>query len=209
MLRTGVRLVVFLAFATGVVLVRPGRAQDWYGAATYQISFPLGDTKTFANKTSFRGIGFDFRKTVSPSTTLGVTFGWNVFHRRVRETLEIDTENPGAVTGVQDRTINAFPIMLNVHRYFGHEGGVQPFVGLNAGGYIMAQRFDIGLFTFQKDQWQWGVAPEIGFAIPLQSGSTLFINGKYNYAFTGKSAVGTDVNNSYISVGIGFAWLQY
>ena len=199
-------MAIFLSGILCLLGVQPGQAQAWYAGAAYQISFPMGDTKDFTDATSFRGGGLDFRKSINPSTTVGFTFGWNVFYERTTETIEIKTEDPGAITGLQDRTINAFPIMVGVHKYFGREAGPRPFIGLNAGGYVMLQRFEIGLLTFQNDQWQWGVAPEIGIAIPTKSHTTLLITGKYNYAFTGESAVGSDVNNSYLSLGFGVAW---
>jgi len=73
----------------------------------------------------------------------------------------------------------------------------------------MAQRFAIGIHSFQQDEWQWGIAPEIGFLVPLSRGSTLIVNGKYNYAFTGESPVGADINHEYWTIGIGFAWSQF
>ena len=76
-----------------------GFAQKWFGAATYQISFPTGDTKNFTDNTSFRGFGLDFRYTLNKSTTVGMTFGWNVFYERTNETFELGTENSGAITG--------------------------------------------------------------------------------------------------------------
>ena len=118
------------------------------------------------------------------------------------------TENPGAITGLQDRTINAIPIMLNAHQYFGKRKGIRPYIGLNAGGFWMLQRFDIGIYRFQEDEWQWGIAPEIGVLVPLKGNSSIIVNGKYNYAFTGDSPVGGDINNEYWMIGIGYVWNQ-
>ncbi len=185
-----------------------GFAQKWYGAATYQISFPLGDTKNFTDATSFRGFGLDFRYTVQKTTTVGVALGWNSFHERTTETIELGTTNPGAITGTQNRHINSFPIMANVHYYFGERGGVRPYVGLNAGGYYMLQRFSIGISTIQNDRWEWGIAPEAGIIIPVDRDLAIMINGKYNYAFTGESVVETDINHSYVGLNIGVVWQQ-
>lgn len=174
-----------------------------FGAATYEIAFPTGDAKKFTDATSFRGFGLDFRKVVKPATTVGLFFGWNVFHERLSGTFPLRL---GAVTGVQDRYINAFPIMLNAHRYFGQEGGARPYAGLNAGGFIVAQRFDLGLTSLQKDGWEWGVAPEAGVVIPFNSGTKFLINGKFNYAFTGESITGNDFKLAYWGLNAGFVW---
>jgi hypothetical protein len=202
----GLLIIAVLFFAVSGT----GFSQEWFTGLTYQVSFPSGDTKDFTNKTSWRGVGLDFRKALNWNTTAGIFFGWNVFHERTDKTLDFTTENgnPGAVTGLQDRYLNSFPIMLNVHRYFGQRGGARPYLGLNAGGFIMLQRFEIGIIALQKDQWQWGIAPEIGVAIPLQSGATLFFNGKYNYSFT-KSSLVNDSRFSYFSLNLGFAWSNY
>lgn len=197
-------------FLTGMFfLALPGQAvaQSGFGALSYQVSIPFGDTKTFADKVSWRGVGLDFRRFLDSGSTVGLTFGWNVIHERRTSTEQVTlNENPGAVTGVQDRTVNSFPIMLNVHKYLGQDGGNQPFLGLNAGGFIMRQRFNIGLQSFDENQWQWGVAPEIGVIIPVSLSSTVMINAKYYYAFTGNNVVGGDINHSYLSIGLGFAW---
>ena len=80
---------LFLVLVYFLILQNQGYAQKWYGAATYQISFPTGDTKNFTNNTSFRGVGLDFRYTIQKSTTVGIAFGWNVFYERTDETFEL------------------------------------------------------------------------------------------------------------------------
>ena len=192
------------------LLLSEGLAQkhNWFGAATYQISLPVGDTKDFTNSTSFRGVGLDFRYTIEKSTTVGLAFGWNVFNERKTETAQLEGENPGAVTGTQDRFLNAFPIMANVHYYFGERRGIRPYVGLNAGGYYMLQRFEIGIVGLNEDRWEWGIAPEAGVIFPVERGFAIMVNAKYNYAFTGKSPLGTDIKHSYVGLNVGFVWRQ-
>ena len=204
------KLVTIVAGILLFVGTTPGYSQWWYGAVSYQASLPNGDTKEFAGNTSWRGVGLDFRKSVNATTTWGLFFGWNVFHERVNETIigiEIDG-NPGAITGLQDRTVNSFPMMLNVHKYFGSEGGTRPFIGINAGGFIMNQRFEIGLRMLDETQWQWGGAPEIGVVIPAGYSSKIILNAKYYYALTGDSILGDSINHSYFTFGVGFAWEQ-
>ena len=198
-----VPVLVFL-----VIPMKQSFAQQWYGVATYQISFPAGDTKNFTDEISFRGFGLDFRYTVRQNTTVGMAFGWNVFYQRTTKTAQLETDNPGAITGTQDRYLNAFPIMANAHYYFGDRGGIRPYVGLNAGGYYMVQRFSIGIVSLQKDEWQWGIAPEAGVIIPMDRDWAVMVNGKYNYAFTGKSPLGEDIKHSYASLNIGIVWQQ-
>jgi hypothetical protein len=197
---------MFAVFALALLMFGTGYSQkeQWYGAFTYSVSFPSGDTKTFTDEISWRGIGLDYRYMIDRTYSVGLFFGWNVFYERA-ENKTTQTEN-GAVTGTSDRYINAFPIMANIHYYFGQRKSIRPYVGLNAGGYIMLQRFEIGIFAWQKDQWQWGVAPEAGVVIPVERDFGIMLNGKFNYAFTGQDVFGRDINNSYWQVNAGFVW---
>jgi len=201
-------VAILLAGACCLGLPRAGHAQQWYGAATYQISFPLGDTKDRIDEVSYRGFGLDFRKTISPGTTAGLLFGWNVFYERTHETTQLETNPPGAVTGTQDRTLNVFPIMVGVHRYLGQRGRALPYAGVSAGGYIFLQRLGIGISVIDNDRWDWGIAPEAGVVVPLERGSVLVVNGRYNYAFTGESVGGEDINHQWWGINVGFAWRQ-
>jgi len=181
-------------------------SQKWLGSMTYQISVPMGDTKDFIDKTSFRGVGIDFRYFVQKKTTVGFMFGWNVFDERSYGTTEVERDNPGTITGTQQRYLNSFPIMINAHYYFGNKGQIRPYVGINAGGYIMPQELGIGIYSFYESRWEWGAAPEAGILIPANYDAGFIVSGKYNYAFTGVSAVGTDINHSYVSASVGFYW---
>jgi hypothetical protein len=181
-------------------------AQDWYTGLTYDMSVPAGDLQEFSDEFSWRGIGLTFRKEVSKTMTAGLFFGWNVFHERTTETIEIER---GAVTGTQDRTLNAFPMMVNAHYYLGDRGDIRPYIGLNAGGWIVLQRLEVGILAVEKDSFEWGIAPEIGTVIPISRDVTLLLNGKFNYAFTGEGLAGNDFNLSYYGINVGFAWQQY
>jgi len=182
------------------------QAQKWFGAATYQVSIPLGDTKEYTGDVSWRGFGLDFRYKTSPSTSFGFILGWNVFHERTSESVDVERENPGTITGTQDRYLNSFPIMINYFFYLGERRSIRTFIGLSAGGYIMLQRFGIGIVSFQEDSWEWGVAPEVGITIPTSLDGGFLISAKYNYALTGTSVLGKDINHSYASINAGFYW---
>jgi len=199
----------FLTLTLCLILSTPAYTQWWYSSVSYQMSVPTGYTKDFAGKTSWRGIGVDFRKSFNPNTTYGIMAGWNVFYERFTGSQQIAVEeNPGVITGLQDRWINSFPIMLNVHMYLGKQGGIRPFGGLNAGGFLMKQRFDIGLLQLDKSQWQWGGAPEIGVVIPVGYSTKLLLNGKYFFALTGDSVLGGSTKYSYLTFGVGVVWEQ-
>ena len=190
--------LVLLMFGTGF-----SQKEQWYGAFTYSVSIPTGDTKTFIEEISWRGIGLDYRYMIDRTYSVGLSFGWNVLYERSTRTTQTDN---GAVTGTSDRTINAFPIMANIHYYFGERKSIRPYVGLNAGGYVMNQRFEIGVFAWERDSWEWGIAPEAGVVIPVERDFGIILNGKYNYALTGEDVFETTINHTYWQINAGFVW---
>ena len=200
--------IAAVSILAGVVTMGGGsaRAQDWYGAATWQISVPTGDTKDFVDETSFRGFGLDFRKVVATSTTLGIATGWNVLYERRTGTTEI---NNVSATGTQDRTINSFPIMLGLHHYFGERRQLRPYIGLNAGTFVIIRTIEIGVYGAEEDAWEWGIAPEAGIVIPTQSGAGIIINARYNWSFTSQDLSGADEDLTYWGINVGFVWEQY
>jgi len=189
-----------------LVLQTPSRAQDWFGMATWNISFPTDATKNFVDETSFRGFGLDFRKEFRPRTSIGIMGSWEVFHERSSGT---DTFGTLTLSGSQDHYINSFPIMLGLHRYFGADGGTRPYIGVNGGGFVMIQTVRVGIAELETDSWVWGAMPEAGFIIPIDRGSSFVVNARYNYAFTGENLAGNDFNLSYWGVRVGFCWEQY
>jgi hypothetical protein len=201
-------LTIAVVFLVGTSLFFPGttHSQDWYSSATYEVSVPAGDLQEFTDATSWLGFGLGFRKVLQRDLTGGLYFGWHVFHERTDRTLKLEN---GDLSGTQDRYANSFPIMLNVHHYFGNRGDIRPFVGLNAGGYILLQRFEIGIISLQKDSFEWGLIPEVGAVVPLSRDVTLLLQGKFSYAFTGKGIGGEDMKLAYWGITAGFAWQQY
>jgi len=197
---------VLLLAAVSIILPSRGSAQDWFSGATYEVSVPGGDLKDFADATSWLGFGLGFRKALNKNTTAGLFFGWHVFHEETRDLIQLEN---GAASGLQNRYVNSFPIMLNYHYYLGRSGDIRPYFGLNGGGYILLQRLDFGVYSFHQDSFEWGVIPEIGAVIPLSRDTSLLLQGKWTYAFTGKGIGGDDMKLQYWSITAGFAWEQY
>jgi len=202
------KYTTLLALVAVVLVSGPAQstAQDWYSTAQYEVSIPTGDHKEFTDATSWLGFGLGFRKVLKRNLTGGLFFGWHVFHERTDKLIELEN---GAASGTQDRYINSFPLMLNSHYYLGKRGGIRPYLGLNAGGYIVLQRFEMGISALQKDSFEWGFIPEVGAVIPLSRDMALLLAGKFTYSFTGKGIGGNDLKLSYWGITAGFAWQQY
>jgi hypothetical protein len=183
----------------------PASAQDWFGMATWQVSFPTQDTKTFTDEVSFRGAGLDFRRTLSGGTSAAVMMAWNVFHQRTDGTIDLGY---GAISGSQDRYINSFPVMIGVLQYFGGKRSTRPYVALNGGGFVLIQTFRIGVAEIEQDDWEWGVAPEVGVIIPIHTGAWFVVNGRYQWSPTSESLTEKEVDLTYYQINIGFMWEQ-
>ena len=180
-------------------------AQDWFGMATYQISKGTGDTGEFIDDISYLGAGLDMRKTLFGGTTAGVGMAWNVFHDRTEGVIELES---GAVSGSQDRYINAFPIMLGLHQYIGNWRKSRIHFGINGGGFLLVQTFRIGVTEFEEDSWEWGVAPEAGIVLPIRTGAWFAVNARYQWSASTQTLLGNDVELTYYQINIGFMWEQ-
>jgi outer membrane protein W len=123
--------VVAATLLLAAVASAPAKAQgQWFYGLGYQVSIPLSNTKDFTENVSWRGASFEARKAIKPNLTVGLSLGWHVFDEETDEVVSFDNLD---VSGDQLRYINSFPILLNAHKYFGQEGSMRPFVGLNAG----------------------------------------------------------------------------
>jgi len=180
-------------------------AQDWFGMATWQVSFPTEETKKFTDEVSFRGAGLDFRRTLRGGTSASVMMAWNVFHERTEGTIDLGF---GAVSGSQDRYINSFPIMIGVLQYFGDKRSTRPYVAVNGGGFVLIQTFRIGVTEIEVDDWEWGIAPEVGVIIPIRTGAWFVVNGRYQWSPTSEDLSENEVDLTYYQINIGFMWEQ-
>jgi outer membrane protein W len=178
----------------------PVQAQSWW-AVTYAPSVPLSNTKTFADNASWRGINVEYKKAIKENVTAGLSFGWHVFDEQTDEVVSAFGVD---ISGDQFRYVNSFPMLLNVSYFLGKTGGIRPFIGADAGVYIMEHRLDVGLYTIHETNAHIGFAPEAGFAIPVRPNMSLLVTGRYNYALS----AGNVDDQQYLNFGVGFAWNQ-
>jgi len=192
-----IRLLVVLLLLTSVAAL-PAHGQSYY-ALTYQPAQPLGNTQDFADNFGWRGIGFDFKKMINPKLAAGIALGWQVFDHQTDQVIPAFGVD---ISGDQFRYVNSWPILANINYFFGSKGRPRPYVAANIGGYIIEQRLDIGLYSIHETNFHFGLAPEAGVAIPMQGNLAIFLNGRYNYAFS----AGSVDDQSYVSFGLGVAW---
>lgn len=188
---------VALLALPGVVAAQ-GRSK-WFGL-TWSMASPLQNSKEFVSDYSFRGLGLEWRQ-LRGTTSFGLHLGWNAMNEEKFRTSSADQAD---LTGYQFRYINAYSILLSGHKYLGEAGRARPFLGVKAGTYYIDQRMDVGLWRITDNNWHVGVAPELGFAIPMAGNlqyESFYTTVRYNYAL----AAGDVPFQSWLSVDVGFA----
>ena len=197
-----ITILMLMALCSGAV------AQDNITAITYQPSVPLGDLEEYIGKTSWIGWGLEGRRFRNSSShlTVGVSFAWHVFDDKLYGTQEVEN---GAFTGTQRRWVNSLPFLLTSHFYLNRKNAIKPYAGIGAGAYYIVQRLDIGVFTSEKSNWHFGVAPEVGIQFPLGDIEGV-IGARYHYAFkAGESVTGDKAEYQYITGIIGLAYTRW
>lgn len=188
-----------LALAFLLVLARNATAeaqtgQVWW-AFTYQTALATGDTKTFTDDFSWRNVGLEGRSFLNPDLSIGVFFGWNVFHKALDGTISLGNVD---ASGYQDRFVNALPMLLTAHYYLGDRYGPRPYLGAGVGTYWIENRLELGVTSVTLSNWHFGVAPEVGVMIPTQGYSDTYLSAKYNHAFESGG-----VTRGYWTFGVG------
>jgi hypothetical protein len=187
-------------------------AQSFLGVLSYSTAMGMGNTGDYVGDYSFKGFQFEGRSFTNRNFTFGGTFGWNIFEQQSSDLIHLeDGDKVSDISGTQARYINSFPMMVNGHYYFmKRRDPVRPFIGLNIGLYYIMQRFQLGIYQKDIDNWHFGFAPEAGLLIPL-GGVAIMANAKYNYAFSAGKPLGsgTDNSQSYMSFNIGLVFMGY
>jgi hypothetical protein len=200
-MRTHWTLLPFVALVV-LLLARPARADipPTLVAVTYQFSIPIGNTSNYTPPVSWRGIGLDVATFIRRDLAVGLAFGWNVFFDNTTTTIRFQNTD---ITGNQDRALNVWPTLVNV-RWFpkiSSNRDIQPYIGANAGGYIIERYLAIGLTAVQETHYHFGLAPEIGVFFQNPVGAVL-LNARYNMAF----AAGGVPFQQFLSINLGYAW---
>jgi hypothetical protein len=177
----------------------------------YDISFPVGRTSDFISDPSFAGISFDGKQFISNKVALGLWFGWNVWSKNETGTTNYTQGTvSGAVTGNTASYYNVLPLLASV-TYFPNTSSSSKtkfyMVGY-VGAYSFNQQLEVGVNTFENNNWHFGLAPELGVYYQAGRTTNLTLSGRYNYAFSSGEALNGDESNYQawvnINLGIGF-----
>ena len=169
----------------------------------WAIGFPVGETNDFLDQTSFRGFGIDGRGYVTDRLTVGGRAAWQTFYKDYGFVTNTNTEENYAISGFQRKYINAIPLTVNTHYYFGY-GAVLPYVGIGIGAYYIETRDYLGIYYLREKAWHFGLAPEVGVVIPFGDSNTgVNFAVKYQYAAATKETSAV----SWVELDIGIAYV--
>jgi hypothetical protein len=177
-----------------------------YSFLTLGVSQPVGPTRKFVSDVSWRNAAVDARVPFRGNFTSNVYVGWTLLHS--------ETSNPvsfpqGAVSGLQFRDVHSLPMLFGAQYYpfrlrTDSVNSVRPYVGLLAGGYLIEQRTDLGLFTLVDDNWHAGFVPQFGLLATFK-GVRMLLDARYNYAFPAGGGSYASSAYSYFGLNVGVA----
>jgi hypothetical protein len=167
---------------------------------TYNMSFPMGATKDYISKASFRGVALDGRWFVDNNVTVGGNLGWNVFYEKI-DNATITKENL-SLNGTQWKYINAVPMFFNAAYYLNDGSYVRPYLAANIGTIFTSQRTEMGMYALEDKEWKFAFAPEVGVTIETYNSINVMLNVRYNYGLETEYIEPL----SYIGVNVGILW---
>jgi len=178
-------------------VILPAQAQQIFGL-TYDISLPAMKTRDLIQRVSIIGFGLDARQMTHRNVSFGVTFHWNSFKDDHLE--NIDT-GEGTFIAIDDRSMESFPLLLNVHYYFFEQyASFRPFLGANAGTFFIIQRRSVDGVRRVDKKFHLGLATDMGFMLEFMREIHLMLTIRFNYALK----AGGIPAQSYWSVIFGF-----
>jgi outer membrane protein W len=191
-------LLVFLL--TGMISLTQLNAQVDFFSVQYSIGFGTGDMSEFIEKTSWRGVSFEYRSFVTPNVGVGIESGVNTFYEK--KDYATYTEGTRSLSGTQYRYINTVPILAAVDYYFQPDAQINPFLGLGIGTIYNRRDLDMGLYTIEEEAWQFALRPELGVLFNVSEGLDLMLAAKYYAGFRGGDL---DAQNYFtINLGLNF-----
>lgn len=168
----------------------------------YVIGFPQSNLKDYLDQTSFRGFAMDFRTMVTKNFAIGADAGVNTFYKR----MDYGTyqEGSAAISGVNYRYTNSFPLHATAAYYLNSQKTFSPFVGLGVGTTFSRRDTDIGLYELRTDAWQFSLKPEIGIVSRFSSMLGVKVVLKYNANFKSNELD----SQSYLALGVGLVFFN-
>ena len=165
---------------------------------SYEFAVPRGETKDYIDRFSSRGGHLDVSLELWYAFHLELSAGLNSFNG-VKQGVLTTTDGQD-VSGKQFRYLNVIPLMGGFAFHIPLRGGGRVWAGVNGGAAYFDRVIDLGLNSYSRSDWQWGVQPHVGIAFGLGDGGTaLFFDGRWQY-FWERHGI---PSQQYFSFGVG------
>jgi len=160
---------------------------------------PMSNTNDFIDKTSFRGMGFEYQYMLTDRFAIGGVLQWSTFYKSMdKDTYPIEN---GDINGYQYRYINTVPMYVTGTYYLaGDDATIRPYIGLGVGTYWLEKRIDMGLYADVTNSWHFGLIPKAGILVPLSYSNSLYLGIDYNIAFKNSRLD----QQSWLGISVGF-----
>ncbi|NPA35963.1 MAG: porin family protein [Chlorobi bacterium] len=187
---------IILLVAIGVEMSAQNKTSIYY-----TMGIPMSNTSDYIDKTSFRGMGFEYQYLLTDNFAVGGVLQWSTFYQDLPKDTYPLADGSGAITGYQYRYINTVPMYLTGTYYLASDDAtVRPYLGLGIGTYWMEQRTDMGLYSDINDTWQFSLVPKAGLLIPVSYSTSLYLGLDYNIGFKN-----SDLDQqSWLGISVGF-----
>lgn len=196
------KIFTLISLTTLLIAGRPAFAQDREGIFNmyYSMGLGTGDLGDFISKYSWRGFGMEYKTDVLDKVSMGFGAEWNVFY----EAMDYDTyeKDNVAVSGKQYRYANMFPMTARFNYYKDNAAGMRIFAGAGIGTTYMIHDLDMNVYRWNRDTWQFLIAPEAGVSYDINAANTLMLSVKYNLNFKTNSMDG----QSFLAINVGFGF---
>jgi outer membrane protein len=80
---------------------------------------------------------------------------------------------------------------------------MRPYVGLGIGTLYSHRFLDMGLYEVTDESWHFALRPEAGVLVEANSGLSIMLTGRWNYAFETSDVVA----QQFFTINIGAAFL--
>ena len=166
----------------------------------YSMGFAVGDMAEFIDEPSFRGFTFGYRHLLEDEVAVGLDMGWNTFYEEMEKATY--TDGTQSVTGKQFRYTNMFTASVQVDKVFAPGSDLRPFVGIGAGTSYARRTLDMGIWSLEKDPWQFMLQPEAGVSLYLSNGNAMILSANYYWGFETSQLEA----QSFMTLGVAYAF---
>ncbi len=182
-------------------------AQQKYVIGTVNTSMTLAHFNSFISNVSPVGLSVEYRKFIDRDISIGFASGVNYFSESSTESYNFDGV---LVTGNNDRSAVAIPLLLQTHYFFGYRNKPSFNFGFAFGAMYVSKSISSASKNITQNRFHVTIIPDASFTYPINEKLQFISQLKFNYAMaTTKKKTGQtwDVDDyGFLSLNLGVMW---